>query len=64
MGNKGFDVTVNEYDCVFQGWLTEVERKLLEKGSEPQRQSGHFDSQGNTPLTNSYGQNRERYLSP
>ncbi|XP_057212391.1 formin-binding protein 1a isoform X4 [Triplophysa rosa] len=43
----------------FEGWLTEVERKLLEKGSEPQRQSGHFDSQGNTPLTNNYGQNRE-----
>ncbi|XP_059360080.1 formin-binding protein 1-like isoform X5 [Carassius carassius] len=44
----------------FEGWLTEVERKLLEKGSESQRrQSGHFDSQGNTPLTNNYGQNRE-----
>ncbi|XP_039520818.1 formin-binding protein 1a isoform X1 [Rhinichthys klamathensis goyatoka] len=45
----------------FEGWLTEVERKLLEKGSESQRrQSNHFDSQGNTPLTNNYGQNRER----
>ncbi|XP_042585350.1 formin-binding protein 1-like isoform X5 [Cyprinus carpio] len=45
----------------FEGWLTEVERKLLEKGSESQRtQSSHFDSQGNTPLTNNYGQNRER----
>uniref|UniRef100_A0A672KTR2 Formin binding protein 1a n=1 Tax=Sinocyclocheilus grahami TaxID=75366 RepID=A0A672KTR2_SINGR len=34
----------------FEGWLTEVERKLLEKGSESQRrQSSHFDSQGNTP---------------
>ncbi|XP_067270378.1 formin-binding protein 1a isoform X4 [Pseudorasbora parva] len=44
----------------FEGWLTEVERKLLEKGSESQRrQSSHFDSQGNTPLTNNYGQNRE-----
>ncbi|XP_016145996.1 formin-binding protein 1-like [Sinocyclocheilus grahami] len=49
----------------FEGWLTEVERKLLEKGSESQRrQSSHFDSQGNTPLTNNYGQNRERYFSP
>uniref|UniRef100_A0A672NC32 Formin binding protein 1a n=1 Tax=Sinocyclocheilus grahami TaxID=75366 RepID=A0A672NC32_SINGR len=47
----------------FEGWLTEVERKLLEKGSESQRrQSSHFDSQGNTPLTNNYGQNRERYF--
>ncbi|XP_052460742.1 formin-binding protein 1-like isoform X3 [Carassius gibelio] len=44
----------------FEGWLTEVERKLLEKGSESQRrQSSHFDSQGNTPLTNNYGQSRE-----
>lgn len=44
----------------FEGWLTEVERKLLEKGSESQRrQNSHFDSQGITPLTNNYGQNRE-----
>ncbi|TRY64998.1 hypothetical protein DNTS_024656 [Danionella cerebrum] len=45
----------------YEGWLTEVERKLLEKGSESQRrQSNHFDSQGNMSLTNNnYSQNRE-----
>ncbi|XP_072537591.1 formin-binding protein 1a isoform X1 [Salminus brasiliensis] len=42
----------------YEGWLTDVERKLLEKGSTQRRQSAHFDSQGNTP--NSCAQNRER----
>uniref|UniRef100_W5KT43 Formin binding protein 1a n=1 Tax=Astyanax mexicanus TaxID=7994 RepID=W5KT43_ASTMX len=41
----------------YEGWLTDVERKLLEKGSTQRRQSAHFDSQGNTP--NSCAQNRE-----
>uniref|UniRef100_A0AAY4EZH8 Formin-binding protein 1 n=1 Tax=Denticeps clupeoides TaxID=299321 RepID=A0AAY4EZH8_9TELE len=43
----------------FESWLAEVEGKLLEKTDPQRRQSAHFDSQGNTPVSNSCAQNRE-----
>ncbi|XP_030635414.1 formin-binding protein 1a [Chanos chanos] len=43
----------------FEGWLSDVERKLLEKGDTHRRQSANFDSQGNTPVSNNCAQNRE-----
>ncbi|XP_053536375.1 formin-binding protein 1a isoform X6 [Ictalurus punctatus] len=44
----------------YETWLTDVERKLLEKDSTLRRQSAPFDSQGNAAnVANSCAQNRE-----
>ncbi|KAK3566168.1 hypothetical protein QTP86_028436 [Hemibagrus guttatus] len=44
----------------YETWLTDVERKLLEKDSTLRRQSAPFDPQGNTGnVANSCAQNRE-----
>ncbi|XP_076860342.1 formin-binding protein 1a isoform X2 [Brachyhypopomus gauderio] len=43
----------------YEGWLTDVERKLLESSGSQRRQSAPFDSQGNALVGNSCAQNRE-----
>uniref|UniRef100_A0A8C9TCF9 Formin binding protein 1b n=1 Tax=Scleropages formosus TaxID=113540 RepID=A0A8C9TCF9_SCLFO len=43
----------------FEGWLAEVEGRLPVKTEPPQRQSGLYETQTNTPSTNNCAQDRE-----
>ncbi|KAJ8404452.1 hypothetical protein AAFF_G00337190 [Aldrovandia affinis] len=43
----------------FEGWLAEVEGRLPVKSDPPRRQSGLYETQNNTPVSNNCAQDRE-----